>query len=84
MSLKVDPENGVRQDSALDESVGGFKHEGDSTDDVAKVEEDGPPDGGAVAWLVVLGAWCCSFTSPGWINSAYYEIASFQWPDATN
>ncbi|KAI8653440.1 MFS domain-containing protein [Fusarium keratoplasticum] len=40
---------------------------------------DGPPDGGAAAWLVVLGAWCCSFSSPGWINSVgsfqqYYEI----------
>lgn len=31
----------------------------------------GPPDGGAAAWLVVLGAWCCSFSSPGWINSKY-------------
>jgi hypothetical protein len=29
----------------------------------------GPPDGGVTAWLVVLGAWCCSFSSPGWINS---------------
>ncbi|KAH6666085.1 major facilitator superfamily domain-containing protein [Halenospora varia] len=38
-----------------------------------------PPDGGAAAWLVVLGAWCCSFSSPGWINSVgsfqqYYEV----------
>ncbi|KAJ5987991.1 major facilitator superfamily domain-containing protein [Penicillium waksmanii] len=79
MSLKVDPENGVRRDSDLEESVGGLKHEGDSTDDAAKVEDDVPPDGGSVAWLVVLGAWCCSFTSPGWINSmgsfqAYYEV----------
>lgn len=32
---------------------------------------DGPPDGGAAAWLVVLGAWCCSFSSPGWINSPW-------------
>ncbi len=37
--------------------------------DAAKVEDAGPPDGGAAAWLVVLGAWCCSFSSPGWINS---------------
>ncbi|TRX89970.1 hypothetical protein FHL15_009071 [Xylaria flabelliformis] len=39
----------------------------------------GPPDGGAVAWLVVLGGWCCSFSSPGWINSVggfqqYYAV----------
>lgn len=27
------------------------------------------PDGGAAAWLVVLGAWCISFCSFGWINS---------------
>ncbi|OJJ45250.1 hypothetical protein ASPZODRAFT_69526 [Penicilliopsis zonata CBS 506.65] len=36
------------------------------------------PDGGATAWLVVLGAWCTSFCSFGWINSigvfqSYYE-----------
>lgn len=28
-----------------------------------------PPDGGLRAWLVVLGAWCTSFCSFGWINS---------------
>lgn len=28
-----------------------------------------PPDGGLVAWLVVLGAWCTSFCSFGWLNS---------------
>ena len=38
-------------------------------DDATKLEDAGPPDGGAAAWLVVLGAWCCSFSSPGWINS---------------
>ncbi len=27
------------------------------------------PDGGAVAWLVVFGAWCTSFCSFGWLNS---------------
>lgn len=27
------------------------------------------PDGGAVAWLVVLGTWCTSFCSFGWLNS---------------
>jgi hypothetical protein len=29
------------------------------------------PDGGAVAWLVVVGAWCTSFCSFGWINSKF-------------
>ncbi|KAH6666525.1 major facilitator superfamily domain-containing protein [Plectosphaerella plurivora] len=27
------------------------------------------PDGGIQAWLVVLGAWCTSFCSFGWLNS---------------
>ncbi len=27
------------------------------------------PDGGLAAWLVVLGAWCASFCSFGWLNS---------------
>jgi hypothetical protein len=27
------------------------------------------PDGGVVAWLVILGVWCCSFCSFGWMNS---------------
>ncbi len=36
------------------------------------------PDGGLKAWSVVLGAWCCLFTSFGWINCIgvfqnYYE-----------
>ncbi|KAJ1323050.1 MFS transporter MCT family aspergillic acid transporter [Microdochium nivale] len=33
------------------------------------VNDDTPPDGGAAAWLCVLGAWCASFVSYGWINS---------------
>ncbi|KAI8309488.1 Fujikurins efflux protein [Colletotrichum sp. SAR11_59] len=32
------------------------------------------PDGGATAWLVVLGAWCTSFCSFGWVNS----VGAFQ------
>ncbi|KAK2017351.1 major facilitator superfamily transporter [Colletotrichum eremochloae] len=32
------------------------------------------PDGGLVAWLVVLGAWCTSFCSFGWVNS----VGAFQ------
>jgi len=27
------------------------------------------PDGGVLAWSVVLGAWCTSFCSFGWLNS---------------
>ncbi|KAI2635886.1 major facilitator superfamily domain-containing protein [Hypomontagnella submonticulosa] len=52
---------------------------GDKSADVTNVKDAGPPDDGAAAWLVVLGAWCCSFSSPGWVNSVgsfqqYYEI----------
>jgi hypothetical protein len=32
------------------------------------------PDGGMIAWLVVLGAWCTSFCSFGWINSMSSSI----------
>lgn len=50
----------------------------DNTYPVEKTDEEkappaheGPvaPDGGMTAWLVVLGAWCVSFCSFGWINS---------------
>lgn len=27
------------------------------------------PDGGRTAWLVILGNWCTSFCSFGWVNS---------------
>ena len=27
------------------------------------------PDGGTLAWLVVLGSWCASFCTFGWLNS---------------
>lgn len=30
-----------------------------------------PPNGGLRAWLVVVGAWCTSFCSFGWINSMF-------------
>lgn len=45
---------------------------GDKTDDATELQDAGPPDGGTAAWLVVLGAWCCSFCSPGWINSTCF------------
>ncbi|RSL47606.1 hypothetical protein CEP54_013309 [Fusarium duplospermum] len=55
----------------------------DSQDPIPNPIPDGPPDGGAAAWLVVLGAWCCSFSSPGWINSVgsfqqYYEVGPLE------
>ena len=34
-----------------------------------KSQQGDAPDGGLAAWLVVLGAWCVSFCSFGWLNS---------------
>lgn len=72
--LKNDPEKAAQAESDL-----GGETEQDPEDasgpipgDTTKLEDAGPPDGGAAAWLVVLGAWCCSFSSPGWINSTYF------------
>lgn len=39
------------------------------SDKEVQLPADGPPDGGTGAWLAVLGAWCCSFNSFGWMNS---------------
>ncbi|KAJ4153420.1 hypothetical protein LMH87_009907 [Akanthomyces muscarius] len=45
----------------------------DDSSDATAVDEGNSggaaPDGGMQAWLVVLGAWCASFCSYGWINS---------------
>lgn len=32
------------------------------------------PDGGITAWLVVVGTWCTSFCSFGWLNSKYAPL----------
>ncbi|KAH7303926.1 major facilitator superfamily domain-containing protein [Stachybotrys elegans] len=55
------------------------KEIGVSTDNETSIDEtDKIPDGGAAAWLVILGAWCASFCAYGWINTVgtfqvYYE-----------
>ncbi|KAA8647985.1 uncharacterized protein ATNIH1004_003868 [Aspergillus tanneri] len=83
--LKTDSEKAAQPESDLDgETERGLEDagrpiSGDKPGDATKLEDAGPPDGGAAAWLVVLGAWCCSFSSPGWINSVgsfqeYYEV----------
>jgi hypothetical protein len=36
----------------------------------SKLPNSDAPDGGTAAWLVVLGAWCTSFCSFGWLNSS--------------
>lgn len=76
--LKTDPEKAAQPESDLggeterDPEDARGPIPGDKPGDATKLEDAGPPDGGAVAWLVVLGAWCCSFSSPGWINSTYF------------
>lgn len=74
-SPKTDLEKAAQQESDID---GETEHDpeearesifSDKPEDGTKLEDTGPPDGGATAWLVVVGAWCCSFSSPGWINS---------------
>lgn len=41
-----------------------------------------PPDGGLEAWLVVVGAWCTSFCSFGWVNSECSFIGEISKQDA--
>ncbi|KAH0592089.1 hypothetical protein MHUMG1_10137 [Metarhizium humberi] len=52
--------------AARPESDLGERHSKDgitNPNDDTKSEDSGPPDGGTVAWLAALGAWCCSFSS---------------------
>jgi hypothetical protein len=49
-----------------------------SSETVPPVYTKDAPDGGMVAWLVVLGAWCTSFCSFGWINNkSWFIVDSF-------
>ncbi|KAH7363756.1 major facilitator superfamily domain-containing protein [Rhexocercosporidium sp. MPI-PUGE-AT-0058] len=61
---------------------------GNKSDNEAKLEGDAPPDGGTAAWLVVLGGWCCSFNSMGWMNSVgvfqqYYQYGPLKEYDSS-
>lgn len=73
--LETDSEKAVRPESDFDGEIerdlGGVRSPipGTKPGDATILEDAGPPDGGTTAWIVVLGAWCCSFSSPGWINS---------------
>jgi hypothetical protein len=40
----------------------------DTTGPGGALHPDSYPDGGAQAWMAVLGAFCCLFVSFGWIN----------------
>lgn len=50
--------------------------DGTTTQQPAKPAGSGAPDGGLEAWLVVLGAWCTSFCSFGWINSMLLSLST--------
>lgn len=54
--------------SGADSSAAAAGRDDDNDDD------DDFPDGGFDAWLVVLGAWCVSFCSYGWINSTSHLL----------
>jgi hypothetical protein len=42
------------------------------------------PDGGRDAWLMVLGAWCCSFVSFGWLNSTFCSSSGLKYVLTSN
>jgi hypothetical protein len=71
---QVDPEKAGQTESdrsgEMEQSPEEPRHK--HVDDATKVGDSGPLDGGVAAWLNVLGAWCCSFSSPGWCNSTYF------------
>jgi hypothetical protein len=46
-------------------------HDHDNTQSDSTEDKSASVDGGLTAWLVVLGAWCASFCSYGWINSKF-------------
>ncbi|KAF2424426.1 monocarboxylate permease-like protein [Tothia fuscella] len=53
------------------------------TSPINKAKDNGPPDGGFEAWMVILGAFCTVFASFGWINCIgvfqnYYETNSLK------
>lgn len=47
------------------------EREGKLTPLTLSASQSPPPDGGFAAWCVVLGAWCTSFCSFGWMNSKF-------------
>ncbi len=51
------------------DSVHGNKVPDDATDQKPQQVAHHFPEGGLKAWLVVLGCWCTSFASFGFVNS---------------
>lgn len=74
-NLKTDPEKDLGGETTRDPEDARGPISADKPEDATKLEDSGPPDGGTAAWTVVLGAWCCSFSSPGWINSMCFPFS---------
>ncbi|KAI1347986.1 major facilitator superfamily domain-containing protein [Xylaria sp. FL0043] len=66
----MEPEKSAQVEQHPDFGARAAEVLGDTGEEEPTTVDVGPSDGGAVAWLVVLGGWCCSFSSPGWVNSA--------------
>lgn len=79
--LKTDPEKAAQPEYDLGGETERDTHDatgpasGGKSGHATKMDDAGPPDGGTAAWLVVLGAWCCSFSGPGWLNSACFPYS---------
>lgn len=71
---KREPFSGGESESAsyTEPTTAGSQAPGEKTGPPAFVND--APDGGTAAWLCVLGAWCTSFCSFGWLNS----VGAFQ------
>lgn len=63
------------------EGPGGTNSSVEPSDVEDEGDADDTPDGGARAWLMILGAWCCSFCSYGWVNSKFLlDICTHAFP----
>lgn len=71
--ITVSEKDGHR-DSGYEEPVFSKEEEAGYQSPAQALVGNTPPDGGLRAWLVVIGAWCTSVCSFGWINSAFLFI----------
>jgi hypothetical protein len=65
------PSDGSRRTSDEEKAVGA---EASAPASAPKPAGGEPPDGGWEAWSVVVGVWCISFCSFGWVNSEFLFV----------
>lgn len=65
-------EKGVNRNSGHEERIFSKEEEAGYQSPIQAPVGSTPPDGGLRAWLVVIGAWCTSVCSFGWINSTFH------------